>query len=134
MRCRVTNDQKGPRVIYDTRRKPIIIEPGKSAEFDIDDDTYETHRAMALAKCGPQIELLADNPKEPTPSLPPSAPTRAATPDPAPPSQPQSTPEQAEDTGEDVMGEPPPVARRTTRGPAKRKSPRPRGHASVQME
>src|SRR5262245_15757833 len=63
MLCRVTNDQPSPRVLYDTTRRPITILLGKSAIIDLDEETYETHRAMALAKCGPQIEIIEPPPQ-----------------------------------------------------------------------
>jgi hypothetical protein len=129
MLCRVTNNQKGPRVIYNVNRRPVTIEPGQSVKIDIDEDTYETHRALSLAQVGPHIEIIEDDdPPQPSPPQPRPQPPQ---PQPIPP-QPD---DEGEDSGEDVLGEPPPhkparKPRRTTRR-AKRT---PRGHASVQVE
>jgi len=68
MLCRVTNDQPQPRVFYNSKRKPVNIEPGATVTMEMTLGDYEFARERALARVGPQIEVLRADP-EPEPPI-----------------------------------------------------------------
>lgn len=81
MLCRIINDQPGPRVFFDAKRRPVMIHPGQSVVADLEQQTYEDARAVALVKAGPQIEVLDEQREEERApqrvQLPPAKPQRS---------------------------------------------------------
>lgn len=96
MKCRIRNNQPGPRVYYDTRNKPVTVNPGRQVVVDLDEATYSDALALDKAGIGPEIELVGGQP-EPRRAPPKPQPQ----PEPQEPDEPEEEDEPDEDDDED---------------------------------